>query len=151
VLKDDWQIFDEIGSEILYHSNASGYRQVFKQCLETSLANSKFTTRTFEYRSRTLKIFSIEIEEVCTDMPAQGVLFVITSMTSDPDDIAQVLRLFSKIASNLLSRQGECVVSQVERRNQAYTARVRREAVPVEDPSEVVALREQPESSNMEE
>jgi hypothetical protein len=63
----------------------------------------------------------------------------MTEEIKEPEDIEQVLRLFSKIISNLLSRQDECIYNQVDKKNQAH--REAQRSIPVPEPSEVTALK----------
>lgn len=139
ILKDDWNLSDGIDKNLMSDGRASGFRQQIKQVIENSLNNNCYYSAVLSTDQGDFRIFTIEIQEVCEDLASRGVLFIITEEIKEPEDIEQVLRLFSKIISNLLSRQDECIYNQVEKKNQAY--REAQSRVPVPEPPEVTALR----------
>lgn len=139
LLKDDWNWSNELDKNLMWDNQASGFRQQIKQSIETSLNNDCYYSTVLPTDQGNFRIFTIEVQEVCEDRLPRGVLFIITEDIKEPEDIEQVLRLFSKIISNLLSRQDECIYNQVEKKNQSY--REEQRLISVAEPPEVTALR----------
>lgn len=146
ILKDDWNLSIEIDKNLMSDLRASGFRQQIKQAIETSLNNDCYYSTVIASDQGNFRIFTIEVQEVCEDLTSKGVLFIITNDIKEPEDIEQVLRLFSKIISNLLSRQDECIYNQVEKKNQAY--REKQSHTPVPEPPEVTALKLEQQNGN---
>jgi hypothetical protein len=138
ILKDDWNFADGLDKNLMADGRASGFRQQIKQAIETSLNNDCYYSTLISTDQSNFRIFAIEVQEVCEDRVPRGVLFIITEEIKEPEDIEQILRLFSKIISNLLSRQDECIYNQVEKKNQAYREALRQ--TPAQKPPEVDAL-----------
>lgn len=146
LLKDDWNFSDGIDKNLMGDNRAAGFRQQIKQAIETSLNNDCYYSTVITTDQGNFRIFAIEVQEVCEDSVPRGVLFIITEEIKEPEDIEQVLRLFSKIISNLLSRQDECIYNQVEKKNQVYREAQRRISVP--EPPEVTALKMEQQNGN---
>jgi len=146
VLKDDWHLESSISKQLLSDSKVAGIPQLIKKAIETSLNNNRYFYSPINSTEGDLAIFAIEVQEVCSDNDPRGVLFVITEDIEPPDDIEQVLRLFSKIISNLLSRQDECIYNQVENKNKEYEATLNK--APIQTPKEVLDLRSKNSANN---
>jgi len=138
----------EVNRSLLQDNGGSGFRQQVKQAIKTSLNNSSYNYQLLHGASIERCIFSIEVQEVCADHESRGVLFIITEKINEPEDIEQVLRIFSKIISNLLSRQDECIVNQVKFKNEQFELIDR---ATIAKPQEVVDLikRREDENGNM--
>ncbi|TWW01093.1 hypothetical protein [Chitinophaga pinensis] len=122
-LKDDLNMSDFIGKGLLTETQVNGARLKIRHSLEAAFNNCHYDYVVVEIEGAHYSIFSIGIPMVCENGDSNGVLFFITKKIDEPSDISNILKVFSKIISNLLSRQFECVFSRIETANKRYNER----------------------------
>jgi hypothetical protein len=121
ILRDDFDLKHDIDKYLLDDISASGFRQQVKQLIEKSFTNVSYVYETVKSFSKDYSLFATPIQEVCPNTSPRGVLFIVGEKICAPEDIDQILKIFSAIISNLLSRQDECIFNRITHLNQQHS------------------------------
>ncbi|MDL2319662.1 hypothetical protein LJC45_00820 [Alistipes sp. OttesenSCG-928-B03] len=114
IIKDDLDLNSCIPSDIMDIDNAQEATFEIQTSINICFNNASASETDFELSDRNYTIRTYPIYEVCCDNSI-GVLFIVSQSGIEvPQDVADIIDIFNRIATNYLSRYNQCVWDRLE-------------------------------------
>lgn len=113
MIKNDFDL--DINIDLLTDNKATGFLLQLKQSIEVSFANQQYHCADLKDETGAYKFFAIDIPQVCGVGEPQGVMFILAEKICEPDDIEQILDIYSRLVSNLISKYQDCIIDKLEK------------------------------------